>query len=427
MKNSNVNLIKRKYVKNNKCKKFFLMLTIFVYLYFPPICKLNTVYFLGVLGWGYLIIKRKNIETRYLRTMCLMLGISIYLFLMNHGGIVSSKTYLGLLYIVLLSMPCAYMIALLVDSYGMNLKDLISIIICCGTLQGIFALLSFLIPEIQTFFLFFLGYVFDANIIESLKSMRLFGYANDMTFAMPIVQSVLAVFTTFYAFHVRHKYYFLVPIILLAGFLNARTSMIIFAIGVFFIVIDMNILKKKNAEKAIVGMFIAIILIVLFTTFLSGSESMKFITEGLNEIVALFKGERIGYFSYFTGEIDSPVGLLEIPSGIGFWFGRGENIRTDVGYINDFWRGGLFYIFSIYGMYFYIILYSIKKIIRENRTKKLITIFCIVVLLISNIKGYIFDFNTYSQLIILIYASAIVLTKRKKSNVRISICNHTGV
>ncbi|HCQ8931602.1 TPA: hypothetical protein OMI06_002658, partial [Enterococcus faecium] len=85
-----------------------------------------------------------------------------------------------------------------------------------------------------------------------------------------------------------------------------------------------------------------------------------------------------------------------------FFFGTGNyangdnvlNFRTDVGYINDIWLGGVFYLLAIV-LFFITKTFKMKKNIKNNYLN-FISNFFILSFLILNIKGYVFSINEFT-------------------------------
>ncbi|MFP3489316.1 hypothetical protein R0K20_17130, partial [Staphylococcus sp. SIMBA_130] len=91
---------------------------------------------------------------------------------------------------------------------------------------------------------------------------------------------------------------------------------------------------------------------------------------------------------------------------MGVLFGEGERIlssndsgvRSDIGYINDIWLGGIFYSFLLY-VFFLLLIRDIGRYNNENiRIGKFLYFLLLGTFIVSNIKGYIFVMNNLTNL-----------------------------
>src|SRR5699024_10427956 len=146
-----------------------------------------------------------------------------------------------------------------------------------------------------------------------------------------------------------------------AAIINARTSLIIFMIGILSFLLFQN---KKYWTRILLFMTISLLVvlpvlngpIVLNTS----NQTFVWVINGFNEIVNFISGNSVdsGYFAYITER-----NVYELPKGLGLLFGTGNRtmgganylgVSSDVGYINDIWLGGILFSLIIYGLFVFI-------------------------------------------------------------------------
>ena len=143
-------------------------------------------------------------------------------------------------------------------------------------------------------------------------------------------------------------------------------------------------MKKINVVYYI--FFLLFIIMSAAFIFLFSKSTFEWIAQGLSEIFGLFIGNKDGYFeTLFNDYLFFPNGLKEILFGTGINLFSSTWIRSDVGYVIDIWYLGIIGTIIKYGA----IIYVLVKLIKEDNY----FIFVITVLIISNVKGIIFENN----------------------------------
>jgi hypothetical protein len=141
----------------------------------------------------------------------------------------------------------------------------------------------------------------------------------------------------------------------------------------------------------------------------------EWISSGIEEIILFTKGNTdTGYFSYATDR-----GKYSIPTSIfAILFGKGHitmgmestsGISSDVGYTNDIWFGGVFYLLIVY-LFFVKMMWRLIK--SNDGIISFIGIFLLILYPIINIKGIIFSMNSLTNFFILLF---VVLIRSSKS------------
>ncbi|MCI9480628.1 MAG: hypothetical protein HFI21_16830 [Lachnospiraceae bacterium] len=298
---------------------------------------------------------------------------------------------------------------------GMQLQlsstDILNCYVTAGLWQSIIGISCFLVPSIK----FFFNSVMAANSNSAkiahyaMQTHRNFGFANQLYDGFGITMSLLAIIALISAIRGKKKYYVYTAMIAFVAFINARSSIGFLAAGAFVVFIYNERIDAKEIMGKLVVTVTGIILAgYLIQVILTGSsESAIWISTGLEEIMGLFKGQRIGYFdtliNYFIFFPDTILGNLV---GMGATPMVMVSKATDVGYILNLWQYGL--IGSVFIFFFYA--YPIRK--WSKRAKGSISSLPYAMgamILVYLVKLNCFGYGQASVLIIAIFTSGIYL------------------
>lgn len=380
---------------------------------------------MGVFSWVSIIISIKSYSrilkgSNILKLFIFFLIIIWYLLIValinNQTMIIAYSYYIYLIDII----PCSIFITRYCLRKNYSIKDLINLLLIVGNIQGLISLLSFLFPAFQQIILNrMLSYGFT-DVILSLSDHRIYGLSYNMTYAMPIVQGVLAVLALYMAVTFRTKYFLLVPLLVLSGVINARTSLIIILVGVIFILSTMY----KSFGKKIIRLFlvslttmISIIIIIKVINYYS-SDTFYWVETGFNEITLFLFGQNTGYFKYISNS-----SFYQIPDGLFFLIGKGHTVTrtfmvaTDIGYINDIWLGGLIYCIISYASFMLIFISIYRSKTEDKISIKVISLFLLTTFLISNIKGIIISVNEFINMLFLIEIFLVLYSKANEQEI----------
>ncbi|MGG3557255.1 hypothetical protein ABES23_11490 [Peribacillus frigoritolerans] len=407
-----------------------IIFILFLFIYEPPLFKVNVLHIIGVFSWIYIFINNKsilnvmNLKT-IIRTYVILFIFLIYLAIVtlyNGNSILNTFSFV---YWIIDIFPISLMLCLHFSRKKYSFYDFLNILLITGSLQALTALISLISPSVKEFFLYkLINYGYSDRFID-LSNLRMYGFASNLTYSTPILQAVMASISVYLAINKGGKYIFFTPLLLFSAIINARTSFIIFAIGIFAIIIAS---KKINIKSIIRLSIIGVALFITINVGLSflknnANETYDWVLTGFNEIVNLFEdgpNQTEGYFAY----INSSERYI-LPDDFGILFGVGERIlstnnygvRSDIGYINDIWLGGLLYTVFIY-IYFIFILNAIGRADgSNNRDTKFLYILLLGTFFVSNIKGYIFVMNNMTNLLFLIFTFIAVRKNKYKINI----------
>ena len=116
-------------------------------------------------------------------------------------------------------------------------------------------------------------------------------------------------------------------------------------------------------------------------------------------MIKIFTLQDITEIYYFNPQNYILPNGLSIMIGVGTYTGGNLGYATDIGYVNDIYLGGVIYLCMIL-FFFYYVLRSFYR--GQNVTYKFIYQFGLIVLLISNIKGYVFSYNELTSFFIIL-------------------------
>jgi hypothetical protein len=124
----------------------------------------------------------------------------------------------------------------------------------------------------------------------------------------------------------------------------------------------------------------------------------EWLTRGLEQVSTFVAGEETGYSDGYFGEIAWMLSPDHFPKRLKLIFGAGTEIiggvveekygtASDIGFMNDLWRGGLVYCVAMYGTY----LLTLWRMMRSKAVRRETGIFLAVLWLfvfgIVNFKG----------------------------------------
>lgn len=392
-------------------KSMIITFFLFMIIYFPPFCKIPTVYVLGFFSWFYLTANRDNVRKyfnmRKIIIFCLVyVCFIIYIFfagLFNQGTIQS--TVGGWIYLMIFIFPSIIAVALMFIKNQCKLDIIVKNIIYVGALQSIISITSYFIPVIWNIFLKLLSNTMKQEVILFWSERnRLYGWSNTLTYSMGIAQGVIGIIALIYALKKNYKFLVFVPFIWISGIFNTRTTFVIIFIGIFFVLYILDLFKAQNLVKLFsVCILFSVLGIIVFNL---RHLNNGWILDGITEIMSLFTGNKMGYFTYL--DIENNPEAFMLPSGWQLYFGSGiMGTKSDIGYVFDIWAGGLLYAIVIYMFYVILLIDIYKNMKKIYQSKKMccgVVSFLGTVLFITNIKGYIFGLNEFMNIFLLIYA-----------------------
>lgn len=397
-----------------KYNLFYLFFAFFL-IYYPPLISVNTVHLIGGVSWFLLFLNwpnvKKNINlTQLLKFLSLFVALFILIITTTtlNGNSLSSVAFLLFWFIDIF--PGCLLLANHFRKKKYTIYDILTFLLIVASFQGLLAILAYLNPAIQEYFISKLVTFGFSDVFEKLAAFRMYGFSSNLTFATPIVQSFMGVVAIYLALNKKWCFILFSPLLLFSGIINARTSVVVMMIGIVCIIVTLNILNKRKFFNFVLISMILLLVVSLFINIMNVNSNplWEWVTAGYDEIILFIKGENSGYFTYITNP-----NKYVMPSGIALIFGVGVRIMiystkyelsSDVGYINDIWLGGLIYAVAILFLFISFCFNLLKNNeLNEVTVFKFLGSFFIMVFLVINLKGYIFNINDFTTLFFIIY------------------------
>ena len=400
---------------SNYIVDLLIILGAFIIIYNPPLINFNSMHIVGGLSIFYVLINKirdnrliinKNIG--YL--LFAFFIIFFYLFInvvLVHGYSISESIYP--IYFILDVIPFGYAVAINLNKRHLTANYAFNLLVIMALIQSIIAILCFFIKDVQIFFFNrFISYGYgDAETLKELLGYRMRGFASELTFSMPIAQTIISLMCIYSARQVNKLIRWIeAVVILISAVINARISLVVFFLGYIVIII------KSSLKKKILYLIIFAVAIIMF--FLVGMPMLRkyayptyyWLYEWISDMTKFMRGDMSGYyFSYATNPANHPIPK----TFIGIIFGEGfrtmgalstHGVASDMGYYNDLFLGGIIYMLMIYCGTAHLCVQLIKD---KRNLVRYVGIVSLIVLFVVNIKASIFNMNSMLNLFILMY------------------------
>lgn len=321
---------------------------------------------------------------------------------------------LVIMYKYLLLIPSQYIcsIYLLYNSRIINKSSeyLYSILVKAGVIQGILATIAFVSPSVKNVFVNIMAsntgsdIFFQQTVYSSASDFRFFGFSRTLLDTFGFGMGILCVLALHLHWNYKRKYIFSLPFLLISILLNSRSGILVFLVGisVYFILSMKNISVKK-----IIGFVVSLFFIIIsFKPIMSlvgkySPNTVVWIQSGFNNL-----------FSFVLGNEKKSFEVSDVLFSKQFWtfpdktsdiiFGSGHDvylmknimgIHSDVGYVNQFWVGGIVGSFLLISMLGIVFIVSRKNIMKNSSESIKILYALYAVLLVMNIKADVISYN----------------------------------
>lgn len=333
-------------------------------------------------------------------------------------GITNSKPfidfYTGIVQVIILGGG----FAILLTECQWDENKLLNSFVKIAVAQSIIAILMILVPQLRE-------YVFGdlmnitaetLEIPDKYFSIRVYGIANKGYYmsSYPIFQGLAIGIILTYAVEKKYNYLFYLPLVLVSIFFNARIGLI----GIVSFILAYGYLSFK--KRQIIGFLnkvfkiaLGVILIAFISYFviINTVDTSKYET-AIKWMTSGFDSDNFGHLGTIKER------FLFFPESIPAWlFGEGRYVhggldvlKSDIGYINNLFFGGLIYSLILYIAYGQLILGNNKG----NNVYRTVSIIAFFIIFLSNIKGRIFTNNAIIAAVILMVFVKILSDKKKE-------------
>lgn len=225
-------------------------------------------------------------------------------------------------------------------------------------IQGIIAILMLLIPTFHNVALNL--YYAGATENTFISEKRIYGLSSEYTFTTPIVNGIFGTIAVFLSLKKSKLYLLYLPITLLLVLLNGRTGLVVFGVASLII-----ILKNSRKIGSVIGILLMTslgICIVFYLLSIFSPNTYAWVVSFFSDTSNLLQGQATGNYS----ELGMQFPTHNILFGYGFRiYNLGSivtdiniNQRSDIGYANDLFLGGILYLLLLYVPIFCYVLLS---------------------------------------------------------------------
>ena len=277
---------------------------------------------------------------------------------------------------------------------GYGPKDLGSFFLWMALAQGFLAVLCVVSPSIK----YTLNETMSLNassedfgvVIWVNSYRRNYGFASTLFDIFGFTMSILSVMAFCRAYCTRSKiWYGFFAVSALTAFLNARTGIVLIGAGVVLCVLLANGRRLSGMDLAKKGLLAAALIVVSIFALrkLGSSESAtaSWMSSGIGEILALFRGEKTGIFATMSNQfIFFPENVWQTIFGTGWTTVEAAGRSTDMGYIQSLWRYGIIGSVLNYGFWISLCVNAYRN--RKDEEDRMLVICLAALLFIYQIK-----------------------------------------
>lgn len=339
--------------------KFLLSFLFFLYIFQPTLLKINIAYVLDMVFLIIIILNNRmnpkikinsSIKKALMGFLPFLVYFIVYIIIMlikSDGYIENDIYYENIKNVTLTAIHLVISVSFMLSIRKKNrytTTDIIDIYIISSFWQLICVVLSYLSPNVRTFFNNFI--INNSKIDSIVKSLlgagsrRAYGFSGNLFDQFGFVCSLLVVLILIEGIE-RKKILLTILsfLMLIPSLLNTRTGMFLSLIGM--IAVFMKYLVRMTSETFLKGLVITIVVITTGYYVINKMPDVTYdwVYAGIEEIKSLlFKNEKIGTFYTLTKNINLPNNIM---------FGAGGEPRdysvigTDIGYVKSIWRYGV--------------------------------------------------------------------------------------
>lgn len=410
----------------------FMYLLIYNPPLFAPLFRFNSVWLVMLPSVVYVLMHRKELKeyTNFKAVVWteVTLGVILaYLMAMAkiNGNSVSAFGYF--VYWMAGIIPFALACWICLRKRGLWIPALLDHLLFSGLLMAATALAALLIPAAKEFFIEKM-IAYGIPYMIKLSCYRYFGLAANLSSTAAYVQVVLACIALWRGIRGKPLWLIAFPVLALSANINVRTSVYLMIAGMGAVFIGTLFAKDR---KLILKFFAAAVPALAIAYFglglikLINPMTHEWLTRGIEQVSSFVGGEDVGYSDGYFQELAWMLAPEHFPRGMKLVFGAGTEIMggiveekygtaSDVGFMNDLWRGGILYLVTMTGLY----LLMLWKIARSRTVRRETGVFlaalCLFFFGITNIKGHFF---IHSDLTALIWILAVPLIYSREEEI----------
>lgn len=284
-----------------------------------------------------------------------------------------------------------------------NIEDILYSFVYCGVMQSLISIMSFLSPfvmkKLNDIMVSHVNHENIARLIKNSIGVRCYGFASTLFDAFGFAMSLIAIIALFIAISGKRIFYFYFCMISFTAIINARTSIVMIAVGTFICVFNKIFGRERIKVKIEVIllsgiMMIMMIFLVAFFSKRTTSANAMWIMSGIESIKELifrgkidttFRGANTNYFGIMINNfIFVPDNPLQLLFGTSMTPYDAKGMGSDIAYIQHLWQLGIFG--SIYQYYIYLRIFRMgeKKMDKQYKGLCISMAFMLFVYLIKS-------------------------------------------
>lgn len=402
-------------IKKDILRRLYMSIFVFIMIFAPPFLP-NIHYLLALYAVGSIILGyRKRVQSvlvkanmyRWILLILILTCYAIVVFMINatiYNDIVQLGQYTMLFVrfwgLTIIMVSCSSYILCFMDRHMYSWFDFIGWVMGAGMIQTFFAFTALTVPSVREFFLYFLRKFSGTDLFnyEWFTATRAYGFSTSMVDQFGFGMGLIAGILLFYGIIHKRVYILYSLMVFAAGLINARTTIIIYAISVLISILfflmqnDIKTIFKWIGSMLLIigGAFIGYIVISNYS-----EQTWSWIESGVEEVINIFSGNdtRQDFGTRLFAERS-----WALPEGIRLIIGSGHSIygaegylHSDVGYINDIWFVGILGVIGFYGYmgYMFVQCYNLSN----NNFQKVTIIFLVVSAMAFNIKAFVIAYS----------------------------------
>ncbi len=421
----------------------YLYLILFVFLFQPPIIPISLIYILG--PFVLMLILRYNNKTvgnilyksKILWLSHFLLILAFYLVLINSldilivgdKGILLARlrSFNQLLLLPGIQFILITYLLIIYEKNNYSLFDVVRLLMLAGCVQGLCAIVAFLVPPVRSLFLAMGPETLYTN--EWYLERRGYGFSSVLIDTFGFGMGLIAGYIVLYDWRKKIRKIYVVLSLLLILFsiaVNSRTGILVFVIALLIrLLYDRNIFKvliKLTILTALSGIIISFAQKIAEVGVKSENYTIAWISIAFSQIMDLFSsdGATVDEMVFISEFVDFPHNFFEFLFGSGHWIydtGKELGFRSDIGWFNLFWEFGVLgTVILITGMICFMIRPFFLSIDDQLRR---ICLFNTISYLIVLIKAILLGYNPGSFVIYYFtFCSYYLIWKQKETNIK---------
>lgn len=410
---------------------FYLIMYLFCVIFCPPFFPKYLAIFLLSIYTSVVVLKnygkwKRNVNDNIRSTIYRLCFLTFYWLIISCIGLVIGEleyanayfkiAYRFIMLVAVLGLFIPY-IYLYCEKYNYTKRFLLKHIVYASCIQFLIIVIFVLIPSIRDLALSIMSKnTGSESLYAGLEiSKRFYGFAMTLQDGFSYGVGIVAIIALYLAITDSVKYIIAYMMLTVVAAFNARTGLLIIAIGTIFIMVQR--VNLRTIEITFIALIVGVIGIYVMQIFFP--TTMQWAIGGFLQLRDFLLRRSYGDYGANVGNSVSALfseGMWSFPSSIieniiGTGHASSGADKTDVGYVNYIWALGI--IGSIYLYYIFLKMYKKARGYSRDSVYKGLLRFVLLSMIIGNIK---FDVLTYASGMVVILLLFTCDNKRKLAN-----------